>query len=160
MTKFLYCRIPTGESLFERSPSPIETGMPMANQFCDCSLQDADEVVPCGKIIDSKTYEGVVIGTVNVPTGVMSETDQDSGSPLVNDHYDPSDFDQALDSTNNLEIDWPTVTGITEEEAREYCNTGIKESPVYLACVDYTDNVEEIIANCMSDVKVVIHIFI
>ena len=160
MIEVLYCRIPTGESLFERPPYPVDTAMPMASQYCDCNLLDLIEITSCGKIIDSRTYKEVVIGTVTVPTGVMSETEQDFGSTLVNDHYDPSDFDQALDSTNNVQTDWPNVTGITEDEAREYCNTGILESPVYLACVNYSNNVEEIIAKCMSDVKVVIHIFI
>ena len=141
--------------------------MPMANQYCDCALHTLDEIVPCGKTIDSKTYEELVKDTVIVQTGVITnnviqagrirrETKQDSGSPLVNDNYDPSNFDQALYSKNNLEIDWPTLTGITEDDAKEYCNTGIFESPVYLACFNYTYNVEEIIAKCISDVKVVI----
>ena len=167
MIKVLYCRIPIGESLFERDPNPVETEMPLANQYCDCALHALDEIVPCGKTIDSETYKEFVKGTVTVPTGVIGnnliqagrrrrETEHVSGSTMVNENYDPSDFDQTLDSKNNLEIDWPTLTGITEDEAREYCKRGILESPVYLTCANHTNNVEEIIAKCMSDVKVVI----
>ena len=142
----------------------------MANQYCECHLDSLDEIIPCGKTIDLETYKTFLRGTVTVPTGLIinniiqeeqrkrRETKHGSGNIFVNYNYDPSNFDQALDSKNNPGIDWPTMTGITEEEAREYCNTGILESPVYLACANYTDNVEEIIAKCISDVKVVIYI--
>ena len=170
--KVLYYRIPAKESLFERPPYPVDTKTPLANQYCDCAQRALDEIVPCGKTTDSKTYKVIDKDTVAVPTGMIGnnvfqagkrrrrETEQDYGGILVNYNYDPSSFDQAIDSKNNLDINWPTSTGITEDEAREYCNKGILESPVYLACANYTNNVEDIIAKCMSDVQVVLKIFI
>lgn len=50
---------------------------------------------------------------------------------------------------------WPTPSGITEDEAREYCSTDIKQSPVYDRCLNFTENMLNVIINdCVADIKV------
>ena len=54
---------------------------------------------------------------------------------------------------------FPTKSGVTEEEATQYCTEKIKQSKLYLLCknstVDGTFNVSQFIRQCITDIKVI-----
>lgn len=49
---------------------------------------------------------------------------------------------------------WPTDTGITKEEAEQFCDEFIKKSPAHAVCKDVGDSVADALDNCMKDILV------
>ena len=156
----LFPRIPKNHSLFERPPEPLLQDAPMSTEYCKCEFLALDELVPCGKLTDAQTYPELTRHDVVVPTGnivnsfIRGRRRRDVDSGFTNNDYDPKDFDHAPDSKNNLDFSWPTATGITQEEAEDYCNKGIMGSQVYLSCKDHVGTVDIPLAKCIADVKV------
>ena len=142
-------------------------------QYCQCDKRALDELVPCGGgvggeggnngITDLVTYPEVIYLGVTLPTSELASSlltsfgrgkrDIDRNDN-INYDYDPSDFDFAVDSLNELLFEWPTITGITEDMAAEYCIGGIQDTDVYRVCQNYVEGINEVVAKCVADVKV------
>lgn|SRR6218665_126763 len=147
-----YCRVSGPNSLFSYNrnipPPCLPTNPPIVPQ-CDCLNGASSRICtkPDNQDLAASTLDTSICKPSPSSIGRKRRTSSNSQMPRIHKRSEQS-------PPNNQ---WPTKSGITEQNARIVCSSNVSLSNNYRLCIDQLQvNITPIVEICMLDIQVII----